>query len=237
MIHLDNVSYRYNQQSEWLLRNASLQVPHGALIGMLGPNGCGKTTLFHQIAGTASLRLETGRITVDCPVAERNLVVQHVWLPGLLTVNELIGFVGNLNGVSRTHARARYLDTLPEVARARCTKIGDRLYRALSGGERQWLAVSLGLLYAKRLALLDEPTSGLDPQFRLLVWDIIRHQQALGKTIVVSSHLIEEIAYYTDELVLIRQQTFERYAGVESMRAAYGGANCDEAFVNAFNRS
>lgn len=93
----------------------------------------------------------------------------------------------------------------------------------------------MGLFNSQSLALLDEPTSGLDPASRYLVWQAIHHQRTLGKTILVSSHLIDEISEQVDYFFLLKEGGVERFGSSGEFRLKYAAQTSDQAFVQAFH--
>ena len=179
------------------LEDVSLQVAPGAVFGLLGPNGGGKTTLFrvlssliHPSSGYASVfGFDTVRDAAD--VRRRlGLVFQEPALDQALTVAENLQFHGALYGLSGAPLRARIdelLDLFGLTARA------DERVQTLSGGLVRRVDLARGLLHAPSLLLLDEPTNGLDPGARRAFWETLeRLRRQEGATLMVATHLMQE---------------------------------------------
>lgn len=234
MVSLQLHELRYPGAPDTLFEQARLHVPQGGMMGLIGPNGAGKTTLFHQVMENQLLPC-SGEIQVDCPPAQRQMVLQHAWLPWLLTPRELLRLFLNLNEKNPKTKACHFEAFIGGSGRDRFQRLKNRRYGKLSSGERQWFSVALGLFLGGSLVLLDEPTSGLDPESRFLVWESISQANNEGKTILVSSHLIDEIAEKVQGFYLIHQKQFRFFENREAFIQKFGGRNSDEAFVNAFN--
>jgi ABC-2 type transport system ATP-binding protein len=174
----------------------NLAVPAGSIFGFLGPNGAGKTTTIRMLCGL--LLPSEGRATVagfDVGTdAERikqrvGYMPQRFSLYGDLTVEENLDFfagVYRLGGRERRERVARTLGRVDLMARRR--DLADHL----SGGLKQRLALGCALVHAPQILFLDEPTAGADPPSRQRIWDILYETSAEGKTILVTTHYIEE---------------------------------------------
>src|SRR5881397_3537176 len=173
-----------------------LTIGDGELFGMLGPNGAGKTTtigiLTTRVRPTAGEALVAGANVVTAPAAVRRrigVVPQRPNPDRGLTVIENLVFHASYFGVARAEA-ARRGDQLLErlgIAEKRDAKVDQ-----LSGGQQQRLMIARALTHDPRVIFLDEPTVGLDPQARHALWDILRELHGQGRTIVMSTHYMEE---------------------------------------------
>ncbi len=181
------------------VRGVDLQVKPGICFGLLGPNGAGKTTTIELIEGI--LKPTSGEILfrgepISGEFREKiGIQFQHTSLPDFLTVREVLELF-----------RSFYLAPLsPESLRDRCalTEFYDRDASKLSGGQRQRLLLALGLINDPELIFLDEPTTGLDPQARRNFWELIRGLKAEGKTIVITTHYMEEAYELCDEVCIM----------------------------------
>lgn len=184
-----------------------LDIPEGEFFGVLGPNGAGKTTtigiLTTRVRLTAGQAIVAGEDVVRAParVRQRIGVVPQRANPdrGLNVVENLI-FHASYFGVSRAEATRR-ADALLEkmgIADKRDAKVD-----ALSGGQQQRLMIARALTHEPRIIFLDEPTVGLDPQARLALWEILRDLHRQGRTIVMSTHYMEEADQLCDRLAII----------------------------------
>jgi ABC-2 type transport system ATP-binding protein len=187
------------------LRGLDLSIDGGGhIVGLLGPNGAGKTTLVEileglrtRCSGTASV---LGLDPAAAPAALRARVgvqLQTTAFIPELTVMETLTLYAAL--YPRALAKADVL------ARVDLADKGKALVGTLSGGQRQRLALALAMLHDPDLYILDEPTSGLDPLARRQIHEILRTLRLQGKTVVISSHYLDEIEALADRVVILSQ--------------------------------
>jgi ABC-2 type transport system ATP-binding protein len=186
-----------------------LTIGDGELFGMLGPNGAGKTTtigvLTTRVRPTAGEAVVAGANVVTAPAAVRRrigVVPQRPNPDRGLTVIENLVFHASYFGIARAEA-ARRGDQLLErlgIAEKRDARVDQ-----LSGGQQQRLMIARALTHDPRVIFLDEPTVGLDPQARLGLWEILRELHAQGRTIVMTTHYMEEADQLCDRLAIIDQ--------------------------------
>ncbi|MEA3192236.1 MAG: linearmycin/streptolysin transport system ATP-binding protein, partial [Betaproteobacteria bacterium] len=181
--------------------------PSGGIFGLLGPNGAGKTTLISILAG--QLRAPAGSVTLDgAPLdevrrrepASLGLVPQEFAFYPMLTSAENLRFFGAVQGLGGARLRERVAAV---AAFARIENVLARRAGELSGGLRRRLNLAIGLLTEPRILLLDEPTVGVDPQSRSFLLDSIRGLAGAGKTIVYTSHYMEEVEAICDHVAII----------------------------------
>jgi ABC-2 type transport system ATP-binding protein len=186
-----------------------LTIPDGEFFGMLGPNGAGKTTtigiLTTRVRPTAGEAVVAGQNVVTAPAAVRRrigVVPQRPNPDRGLTVIENLVFHASYFGVPRAEATRRGDQLLERlgIAEKRDAKVDQ-----LSGGQQQRLMIARALTHDPRVIFLDEPTVGLDPQARLGLWDILRELHAQGRTIVMTTHYMEEADQLCDRLAIIDQ--------------------------------
>jgi ABC-2 type transport system ATP-binding protein len=184
------------------VRGLDLEVAAGECFGLLGPNGAGKTTTLEIIEGL--LEPTAGEVAVlglkwgegDAEIRRKiGISLQETRLSDKLTVRETVTLFRSFyqSGLTPDEAIARV--SLEEKARSYVDK--------LSGGQRQRLAVATALVGEPELLFLDEPTTGLDPQSRRQLWDVIRAQKALGRTVVVTTHYMDEAERLCDRVAVI----------------------------------
>jgi len=177
----------------------SFAVPEGVCFGLLGPNGAGKTTTIEIMEGlsrqTSGEVLFRGR-PFDAGYRERvGIQFQSTALQDFLTVRENLNFFGAL-----------YQKRVPNeqlIERCRLGEFLDRDTGKLSGGQRQRVLLAIALVNDPELLFLDEPTTGLDPQARRNFWDLVRDIRALGKTVVLTTHYMEEAYALCDDLLIM----------------------------------
>ena len=185
----------------------SFAVERGQLIGLLGPNGAGKTTTVSMIAGLVTP--ERGEVRIDGhalagdtdPVKRRiGLVPQDLALYDELSARDNLRFFGSLYqlaGAALDDAIARALGLVGLADRAR-----DRV-QTFSGGMKRRLNLAAGLLHDPDILLLDEPTVGVDPQSRNAIFDNLELLRSRGKTLLYTTHYMEEAERLADRIVVI----------------------------------
>ena len=186
------------------LAGVDLAVRTGTVLGLLGPNGAGKTTTVRVLA--TLLQPDAGRASVGGydVLRDAHRVRQLIGLTGqyasvdeALTGAENLLLIGRLLGVPRPNARARARELL---ARFDLQDAADRAAKTYSGGMRRRLDVAASLVQRPPVLFLDEPASGLDPRARIEMRGLLKELRNMGKTILVSSHILPELA---DEIAVI----------------------------------
>jgi ABC-2 type transport system ATP-binding protein len=203
VIRVDNISKAFG--SVKAVDALSFEVYRGEIFGLLGPNGAGKTTTLTIIEGLRSADAGSARvlgmeISTDAPAIKARIGVQlqaTSLLPDLAAIEQVMLF-SRLYGRPFDLSEARSLLErfgLGEKARSRPGK--------LSGGQKKRLAIALALINDPEIILLDEPTTGLDPQSRRMLWGFIRDLQAQDRTIVLTTHYMEEAEALCDRVGII----------------------------------
>jgi ABC-2 type transport system ATP-binding protein len=193
MIEFHEVSKTYGDFTA--VRNLALAVDRGEVFGFLGPNGAGKTTTIRMMMGI--LVPSDGRITIDgldCQ-ADRVRVKQRVgYLPDnpvfydYLRGREILAFVGEMHGQPRDEAQRRTAALLDELA---LEDAAEEFAVNYSTGMKKKLGLACALIHDPAVLILDEPTNGLDPRASRHVQERIRVSAAQGKTIFLSTHLLD----------------------------------------------
>ncbi len=189
------------------VKGVDFQVYRGECFGFLGPNGAGKTTTMKMIYGAA---IPTGGelkvVGMDVRGAEREVkrrigvVPQENNLDEDLKVKENLTVYGRYFDLSRKLARKRAAELLEFV---QLQDKADARVEQLSGGMKRRLLIARALINDPDLVVLDEPTTGLDPQARRLVWDKLRELTGEGKTLVLTTHYMDEAAQLCDRLCIM----------------------------------
>jgi ABC-2 type transport system ATP-binding protein len=178
------------------LDDLSLEVHPGEIFGLLGPNGAGKSTIVGLL--TTRVRPTAGRAWIgDFNVWERRVdvkrligvVPQRPNLDFALTAREVLTFHGAYFGLGSAERQAR-ADSLLE--RFKLTDRGHQLLHGFSGGMMQRLSIARAMMHDPAVLFLDEPSAGLDPQTRLLLSEMVKEYNANGKTILLTTHNMEE---------------------------------------------
>ena len=177
----------------------SLAVPEGICFGLLGPNGAGKTTTIEIMEGI--LAANSGEVRYrGAPLDQRfreeaGILFQKTALQDFLTVRQSITMFRGL------YARGLEVD---EVIRlCALEKLADRDNRKLSGGQQQRLLLAIALVNDPTVLFLDEPTTGLDPQARRNFWELIQSIKARKKTIILTTHYMEEAELLCDQIAIV----------------------------------
>jgi ABC-2 type transport system ATP-binding protein len=177
----------------------SLAVPEGICFGLLGPNGAGKTTTIEMMEGI--LEPSSGEVVYrNEPIGRRfkeeaGILFQKTSLQDFLTVRQ-----------SLTMFRGLYshgLDVDEVIRLCALEKLEKRDTRKLSGGQQQRLLLAIALVNDPKLIFLDEPTTGLDPQARRNFWDLVQSIKARKKTIILTTHYMEEAELLCDEIAIM----------------------------------
>jgi ABC-2 type transport system ATP-binding protein len=184
-----------------------LDIAEGEFFGLLGPNGAGKTTtigiLTTRIRPTAGEAWVAGTDVVRQPVAVKRRIAVVPQTPNAdrsLTARENLLFHAAYFGIARARASQRADELLQTLG------IGDRgdaRVNELSGGQQQRLMIARALMHEPSVLFLDEPTVGLDPQARHALWDILRDLHAQGRTIVMTTHYMEEADRLCERVAIV----------------------------------
>jgi ABC-2 type transport system ATP-binding protein len=189
------------------LAGISLEIRPGEVFGLLGPNGAGKSTtigiLTTRTAPTGG-RAFIGDYDVWRQQVEAKrligVVPQRPNLDFALTAREILLFHGAYFGQS-AHERARRSQEL--LDKFKLTDRADHMARTFSGGMMQRLSIARAMMHDPEVLFLDEPSAGLDPQTRLLLWDLVRDYNRQGKTIVITTHYMDEADALCHRLAII----------------------------------
>jgi ABC-2 type transport system ATP-binding protein len=172
----------------------TLAVGRGEMMGVIGPDGAGKTTTLRMICGLIAPDAGTIRVLGVDPVRRRReataaigYLSQRFSLYGDLSIDENVAFFARIHGVWDLEARRRRLLDLTGLHRFR-----DRLADRLSGGMKQKLALACTLVHEPRILVLDEPTTGVDPVSRREFWKLLAEFQAQGLTMVMATPYLDE---------------------------------------------
>jgi ABC-2 type transport system ATP-binding protein len=213
------------------VRGIDFSVARGDVFGLLGPNGAGKTTTVEILEG---YRLRSaGSVSVlgfdpgDRPMGLRErvgIVLQSCGTYPHLTVRETVAHWAGLYAAPRDVGEVLELAGLEAAA--------DRRARTLSGGQKRRLDLALALIGDPELVFLDEPTVGFDPAARRAAWDTIRALRALGKTVLLTTHYLDEAQALADRVAIVKDGSIlasgapaELVAGAASYRVAWRRAD------------
>jgi ABC-2 type transport system ATP-binding protein len=220
VIHVENLVKTYKPVTA--VNNISFTVNEGEIFSLVGPNGAGKTTTVEILE---CLRTPTsGKATVlgyDVTQDEKEIKKRIGVMPQdfnafeRLTVRENVELISHIYQVKPdTHSILEELGMWEDR---------DRRFESLSGGMKRRAGICMALISEPSLLFLDEPTTGLDPQARKETWDVIRRLKSMGKTVVLTSHYMEEVEELSDRAAVIVGGKIIAQGSIEDLISAYGG--------------
>ncbi|GGE85427.1 ABC transporter ATP-binding protein [Priestia taiwanensis] len=205
MISIKDVSKAYKTQQA--LKRVSLTIQPSTCFGLIGPNGAGKSTLMKIVCGV--LQEYNGEVTVrginpaqydQAVKKELGYVPQDIVLTEELSAIDNLRFFGGVYGLRGKELEQRMKEVLALVG---LEERGKDKVSTFSGGMKRRINIGCALLHNPSVIVMDEPTVGIDPQSRNYIFDIILALKKEGKTIIYSSHYMEEVQYLCDDMALI----------------------------------
>ena len=216
-------------------KDISFEVQRGEVFGLLGTNGAGKSTTIKMLCGL--LKPTRGSIKIGevdlqrMPLKAKSLMgylPENPLIYDKLTGAETLELIGKLRKLSNNMIQQRvkyYSETLG---------LGEQIYHEVgtySKGMRQKLAIAMTLIHDPEMILLDEPASGLDPKYTKLLKDWIRNLSANGKTILLSTHIIEMAETLCNRIGVIDQGKLMALGTVNEIQTSTGVRNLEDAFI------
>jgi len=236
MIQAENISKRFGRLK--VLKNISFQFDKGACIALLGPNGCGKTTLIKMMLGMVVP--DSGTLFFDgTPVAGSNwqyrkrigYMPQIGRYPENMTIAQIINMMKDIR-----HSK----DVEPDEELIRDFGLNDMMskkMRTLSGGTTQKVSAGLAFMFHSDVLILDEPTAGLDPlSSEILKQKIIREKEK-GKLILITSHILSELDDLITEVVYMQEGNFLFHKKLSNLKAETGEQKLSHAIRKIMNVS
>jgi ABC-2 type transport system ATP-binding protein len=213
------------------LRDVSLSVPRGVIVGVIGPSGAGKTTAIRLLTGALAPTRGTVRVLGEDPRQFRRQTRERIgYMPQLftlypdLTASENVNFIGSLFGMLWFRRRRRVREVLQTVDlyEARKRRASD-----MSGGMQRRLELACALVHEPSLLFLDEPTAGIDPLLRTRIWAELHRLKAAGRTLLVTTQYVTE-AEECDLVALIAAGQLVALAEPEDLRRQATGGDIIE---------
>ena len=223
-----------SRKGKKILEDVTLDVESGTVMGLLGPNGAGKTTLIRLVAGLA--RPDAGTIHVCGEDAAKRsvrfrrligLVPQENTLESELTVGESLLAYARLYGINDAK------EVVHQTAeRYHLSDFLDKRPEEISGGMKRRAVIARAAMTDPAVLLLDEPSAGLDPDLRQEVWALIRKLRDAGKTLLLTTHYMEEAERLCGRIAFLRAGRLRALDTAEGIRAAAGDAkDLEQAFL------
>jgi len=204
------------------VRGVSFSVQRGEVFGLLGPNGAGKTTTVEILEGYRERSGGDARVLGSDPAAgERGLkqkvgiVLQNSGFYPRLTVHEAVAHVAKAYPSPRDPGDTISMVGLSESADTRANR--------LSGGQQRRLDLALALVGDPELVFLDEPTTGFDPAARRTAWDVVRTLRELGKTVLLTTHYLDEAQALADRVAIVKDGQIVAEGPPDSLTPASAG--------------
>jgi ABC-2 type transport system ATP-binding protein len=215
-----------------------LEIPAGSCVGLLGPNGAGKTTTVEIFEGLQ--RQTAGEVRIfgrrwdesAAEIRERiGVQLQETHFDGRLRVEETVRLFRSFY--------AKGLSVEEAIRIVRLTEKTDAFMEGLSGGQKQRVALAVALVSEPELLFLDEPSSGLDPQSRRAVWEVVEWFKSTGRTVLLTTHYLEEAEALCDRVVIIDHGKIVADGTPGELIARLGGAQgatLDDVFLHITGR-
>lgn len=205
MLEVKNLVKKYD--STTAVDGISLSIPKGSFFGLLGPNGAGKSTTIHCITGIA--QPTEGQILIDgIDVVKEykkarlrvGLSPQEFNVDFFATTEQLMDFMGGYYGIPKQERQKR-IDEL--IERFDLKQHRNVKFQKLSGGLKRRAILGRALVHTPDLLILDEPTAGVDVEQRRGLWEYLKEINQRGRTIILTSHYLEEIQYLCNDIAII----------------------------------
>ena len=233
-IEIKNINKKYNNVTA--VKNINFQINKGSIVGLLGPNGCGKTTTIGMMLGL--IKPTSGNVFINGQNIENenirtnilekvNFISPYVELPKKLTVEENLIVYGKLYGVN--NLREKILNLMKEL---NLLEFKKRKTGELSSGQKNRVSLAKALINEPEILLLDEPTASLDPD----VGDYIRtyienFASKKGTTILLASHNMNEVERLCNEVLMMKNGEIIDKGTCESLISKHGRENLEETFL------
>ena len=233
MIRTEQLTKKYRKVEA--LKNLNLSIPRESVFGFIGPNGAGKSTTMLILA--TLLKPTSGRAWIDgLDVVKQADEVRRIigYMPDFfgvydnLTAAEYLSFYASSYGIPRHRQKAIINDLLELV---NLTEKRDLYVDGLSRGMKQRLGLARALVHDPQLLILDEPASGLDPRARIEFREILKELRAMGKTVMISSHILPELMGLCDAIGIMEQGELVAQGDVEEINHRFKGNRMSEIHV------
>ena len=218
----------------------SLNIEEGEIFGLLGPNGAGKSTTINILSGilqpTSGSAFVAGYDITEDPGSVKRLIgvcPQHSAYYKYLTGRENIKLFGDLHGMPKALIEERSAHLIEKIG---LVEAADRKSSSYSGGMVRRINLAMALINDPEIAFLDEPTVGMDPQSRRATWDFIEEFRRSGKTVILTTHYIEEAEEFPDRVGIIDRGMLIALDTPQALMEVNGGDNLEDVFIGLTGR-
>lgn len=218
----------------------SLDIERGELFGLLGPNGAGKTTTINILCGLVELTsgaVSVGGYDVQKEAAKVKELIgvcpQDATAYPYLSGRENVELFGNLHAMPKEKLKKNTTELLEDMG---LTQDADRRFGKYSGGMKRRVNLIMALVHDPEIAFLDEPTAALDPQSRLAVWDFVRGLKKRGKTIILTTHYMEEAEDLCDRVGIIDHGKLIALGAPNQLKDKFKAKDLEQVFIQLTGR-
>jgi ABC-2 type transport system ATP-binding protein len=218
-IVIEHLTKRYGNFTA--LEDLNLTIPTGEILGLIGPNGAGKTTSIKILVGLSRPTSGTARIgDADCVTDARRIKKLVGYMPDKfgsydnMRVREYLDFFGAAFAIPRRE-RIKRIDDVMETTGT--TYMRDKFVESLSHGMAQRVGIARTLLHDPQVLILDEPANGLDPQARIEMRELLIRLAKIGKTLLVTSHILPELSRICDRVAILTHGKLRAYGTVDEI--------------------
>lgn len=238
-IKIENLKKRFGKIIA--LDGLNLEIKKGEIFGLLGPNGAGKSTIINILSGlidpTEGSAIVGGFDIAKDPLRVKEIIgvcPQHSSYYNYMTGRENIHLFGNLHGMQQSliKERASYL-----VEKIGLSEAADRKSGGYSGGMVRRINLAMALINNPDIAFLDEPTVAMDPQSRRATWEFIEDFRSNGKTVILTTHYIEEAEELADRVGIIDQGKLIALDTPRKLIEDNGGEDLEDVFIGITGRN
>jgi len=221
------------------LKGVDIEIKEGEFFGLLGPNGAGKTTTINILTGLVFRDLGITNIFGKDTVkhfrftrAKVGIAAQEISVDWFFSVEKLLFFHAGYYGISKDKARPRIESLLKRLGLEKKRK--SKL-RQLSGGMKRRFQIAKALVHDPDILILDEPTAGVDVELRRDLWDYLKELHSSGKTILLTTHYIEEAELLCENIAIIDQGKILKKGTPKDLTKEYGSAVISISSLNIKN--
>lgn len=238
---LDNGKERQKKRSArqeefYAVNHISFEVNQGEIVGILGPNGAGKTTLLRMLGnlmepteGSVTIEEADGNVITDVVQMKKEIgyLSENTKLYHRFSTREMLCMLGEIYGMEKEVCQNR-IDEIFDVLDMK--GFGDNRIEKLSTGQMQRASIARCLIHDPQIYIFDEPTLGLDIMSADAIVEFMKGQKERGKTVLYSTHYLEEAQYLCDRILMIRQGEIVAEGSPKELLAQFASANLREAF-------